>query len=402
MRWLLLLAVVLLLDACSDDPTPEGQRVRVEAMSCSTGFEEVGHSSTRTTRSWNPSPYVTYNVIYGPNGMFADQKDLVNKSIYAFFTKDGQDNQEGTLYFRESESKWYLSTEIESSGSSPYQVYGYIPMENASGADIAPLEGSYGNGAVLTINGLSTVTPSDVCVIIGAKDGDNNLYDENQSYTVTGFAPGKFDVNFVGGDHATNYIFLLFDHLYSSLRFSFTVDTDYSKLRTIRLRTLELIAYADDQGGGVKAKYNATITLRKNGSGTSPIDGSVRFNPVMSSDYVAPTELYHGELTLSTLPSDFLGCFVPGVNTYFKLRSTYDVYDKNTSSDPKGNLIRQGCQAENTIDLRDKFGSYMDYENGKYRTRRGYCYTYNIKVQPTYLYMLSEPDVDNPTITVEN
>lgn len=406
MRWLLLLAVVLLLNACSDDPTPEGQRVKVEALSCSTGFEEVGNSSARTTRAWNPSPYVTYDVIYGTNGMFADQKDLVNKSIYTFFTNDEKDNQEGILYYRETDTKWYLNTEIESSGSSPYQVYGYIPKEDAEGATIASLEGSYSTGAVLTINGLSTVTPSDICVIIGAKDGiaDNNSYneDEDHPYTVTGFAPGKFDVSFVGGDNATNYIFLLFDHLYSSMRFSFTVDANYNKLRTIRLRKLELIAYADDHGGGVKAKYNATITLRKNESGTSPVE-SVRFTPDNSSAYVAPTKLYSGELTLSTSSSDFLGCFVPGVNTYFKLRSTYDVYDKNvTETHPEGNLIRQGCQAENTIDLRDKFGSYMDYDNntGIYRTRRGYCYTYNIKVQPTYLYMLSEPDVDNPTITI--
>ena len=400
MRWLLLLAVLPLLNACSDDPTPERQRVKVEVLSCATGFEEVGNSFARTTRAWDPSPYVTYRAIYGTNGMFADQKDLVNKSIYAFFTKDGNDKQEGILYFRETEDRWYLNSKIESSGESPYQVYGYIPMEDAESAEIAPLEGSYSTGAVLTINGLNTITPSDVCVIIGAKNGRGADDDTGETVTPSEsdgihIAPGKFDVSFVGGESATNYVFLLFDHLYASMRFSFTVDPTYNTLRTIKLRKLELVAYADEYGGGVKAKYNAVITLRNNNSGASPIaeDSSIRFYPVASSANVDPKMLYDGELTLGTSPSNLLGCFVPGVNTYFKLRSTYDVYDKNvTLEHPEGNLIRQGCQAENTIDLLEKF-DITGAINGN-------CYTYRITVQPTYLYMLSEPDVDNPKVVV--
>ena len=29
---------------------------------------------------------------------------------------------------------------------------------------------------------------------------------------------------------------------------------------------------------------------------------------------------------------------------------------------------------------------------------RGHCYSITMTVQPTYLYMLSEPDMDNPTV----
>jgi hypothetical protein len=82
-----------------------------------------------------------------------------------------------------------------------------------------------------------------------------------------------------------------------------------------------------------------------------------------------------------------MGCFVPGDHTYFKLRTTYDVFDR------QGNKIREGCQAENTFDLRSKFDSYMS-------TVRGQRYSYTITVSPTYLYMLSEPDLDNPTLTI--
>lgn len=397
-RLLLLLATVLLLNACSDDPSPEGQRVSAEVMSCSTGFEEI--ADRMGTRAWTPpSSYVLYSDIFGPNGMFADQKDLVHKSIKAFFTQ-GTDVQERFFYYRETqESKWHMDADLENgSTSSPFQLYGYIPVEDAEGANISPLSDNYSNGAILTINGLSTITPSDVCVIIGAKDGRGEEDDTGETVTSgesdgIRVTPGKFDVKFNAGDNASNYIFLLFDHIYSSLRFRFTVDATYYALRRIRLTKLELIAYAGESGGGVKAKYDATIKLQKNNTGTSPIVGNISFTPTSGSSDVAFTSLYEWDEAENTqvvldpnTQTNFMGSFVPGVNTYFKLRSTYDVFDTH------GNLIRKDCQAENTIDLRQKFEISQ--------TLNGHCYSYTIKVQPTYLYVLSEPDVDNPTVVV--
>ena len=397
-RLLLLLATVLLLNACSDDPSPEGQRVSAEVMSCSTGFEEI--ADRMGTRAWTPpSSFVLYSDIFGPNGMFADQKDLVHKSIKAFFTQ-GTDVQERFFYYRETqESKWHMDADLENgSTSSPFQLYGYIPVEDAEGANISPLSDNYSNGAILTINGLSTITPSDVCVIIGAKDGRGEEDDTGETVTSgesdgIRVTPGKFDVKFNAGDNASNYIFLLFDHIYSSLRFRFTVDATYYALRRIRLTKLELIAYAGESGGGVKAKYDATIKLQKNNTGTSPIVGNISFTPTSGSSDVAFTSLYEWDEAENTqvvldpnTQTNFMGSFVPGVNTYFKLRSTYDVFDTH------GNLIRKDCQAENTIDLRQKFEISQ--------TLNGHCYSYTIKVQPTYLYVLSEPDVDNPTVVV--
>lgn len=389
---------MLLLNACSDDPSPEGQRVSAEVMSCSTGFEEI--ADRMGTRAWTPpSSYVLYSDIFGPNGMFADQKDLVHKSIKAFFTQ-GTDVQERFFYYRETqESKWHMDADLENgSTSSPFQLYGYIPVEDAEGANISPLSDNYSNGAILTINGLSTITPSDVCVIIGAKDGRGEEDDTGETVTSgesdgIRVTPGKFDVKFNAGDNASNYIFLLFDHIYSSLRFRFTVDATYYALRRIRLTKLELIAYAGESGGGVKAKYDATIKLQKNNTGTSPIVGNISFTPTSGSSDVAFTSLYEWDEAENTqvvldpnTQTNFMGSFVPGVNTYFKLRSTYDVFDTH------GNLIRKDCQAENTIDLRQKFEISQ--------TLNGHCYSYTIKVQPTYLYVLSEPDVDNPTVVV--
>lgn len=393
---LLLPVVLLTLAGCSedgDDPSVKGERMSIVVQQCVTGFDD--HSATR---AWlPPSPYVEYTRLYGANGMFANQKNLVNKSIDAFFTQNEQPPQEGVFFYRNSDSQWLLTLENLVAGN--YQVYGYIPKEDAESATVTPLDGSYNNGAVLTISGLSSVTPSDVCVVVGAKN-DDDYNPATANYSVNNLVPGQFGVYFHSGESDVNHVFLLFDHLYAALRFNFKVDAVYDALRTIKLRKLELVAYADDSGGGVRAKFNATVTLRQNTLGNSPIVGSVRYTADESSAYVAPVPLYEWDGTPNTAtdldnevilnpdtPTQFMGCFVPGMNTYFKLRSTYDVYDKQE------NLIRQNCQAENTIDLRQLFSNDLT-------TMRGHCYSITMTVQPTYLYMLSEPDMDNPTVRV--
>ena len=386
-----LLFSAALLTGCSDDPEQEvlRQRVSFEAMPCTTAFKDVAKARPMDetgflTRTWNPSPYVTYETIYGSKGMFANQKNMVNKSIGVFFTNNDGSTIEGTFSFRESDYTWRLNTEIE---SKTYYLYGFIPREDATSVSITS-NGSYSNGAALTIHGLNTVTPSDVCVIVGAKNGSDK---ENDG----GLRMGDFEVatQATNSSGATgNFIYLLFDHLYSALRFSFIVDDEYDELRTIKLRKLEMTAY-DDISGGVKAKYDATITLQKT-SGASPIM-NISFIPVEGSADVSMVSLYewdnvaaHEVVLNPTTPTNFMGCFVPGVNAKFKIRITYDVYDK------KDNLLRENSVAENTIDLYNKFTSEQ------LANMRGNSFDFTIKVQPTYLYVLSEPDLDNPTMTI--
>ena len=392
--WGLLLTMFLL--GCSDDPELDNrQTVTFEAQPSATEFvQEDGTSDARpvetmgVTRAWTPpdgyylydapdAATITNNAVYR---LFLEQKNMFYKSIEVFFTRNGNDPQNGTFTYKTSDSKWHLNMDIPETGY--YYVYGYIPKEVANDATIA----GNSSGAVLTIEGIKTVTHSDVCVIVGAKEG--------QVDGVTGLTTGQFAVNAqqaqIGssaGGH--NYIYLLFDHLYSALAFNFTIDATYNDLRTIKLRKLELIGYADANETNIKARYNIEIKLKSNTTGTSPIE-EVTFTPDPTSGDLAFEPIYEyktadPEIVLNPVtPTAFLGCFVPGQNTYFKLRSTYDVFDK------EGNLIRKGCIADNTINLKEKFDTYS--------TLRGQMFQITLKVQPTYLYVLSEPDLDNPTL----
>ena len=85
---------------------------------------------------------------------------------------------------------------------------------------------------------------------------------------------------------------------------------------------------------------------------------------------------------------------MPGSTQNFVLKTTYDVYDKDTSVKPEGNLIRKDCVAENIINP-NKVAGFPSL-------RAGELFTVKLLIQPTFLYMLSEPDLDNPTITISN
>lgn len=333
-------------------------------------------------------------------------------AIGSFFTS-GSSKQARRIYYG-SDSKWYMYKDmVEPAGS--YQLYGYAPYdaatpfnETVTGSDISG-NNTFADGAVITLKGLSTVMSEDLCVLVGARHGSNNYTPESP-----GLKRGKFDCDIkAGGSGNENHLFMLFDHLCAALVFRFRVDENYARLRTIKLKRLTLTAYTytDDSSTATKMGKNmdVTVTLLANNEGASPIQ-----NVVFSESYgddMQQVEIFNDVLHGGTqLPSgkDGDGQYIyteeagyvpyfnltPNKKVLYKLLSTYDVYDKNiTEGHPDGNLIRENCEAENTILIQDKFGnSQLD---------RGYKYNLKITVMPTYLYVLSEPDLDNPSVVVE-
>jgi len=385
------------LSACSDDQEPENRhRITFEVRPYATEFvQEEEDNNARpvgtmgATRAWEvddiPSGYYLYNDDH-VFGLFEGQMDLFYKSIDVFFTRDDNAPLHGVFSYKKSEEKWKLDMDIPETGD--YYIYGYIPKEVVNSATITG-NSNFSDGAVLTINGIKSVTYSDICVIVGAKDGLSNSNDN-------GLTTGQFKVNAkqvqIGVDPAeghSNYIYLLFDHLYSALAFNFTIDAAYNNLRTIKVRKLELIGYLNAQETKIPARYNVEVRLKSNTTEASPIE-SVTFTADPTSGNLAFEPIYEGVgVTLDPVTeTPFMGCFVPGQNTYFKLRTTYDVYDK------ENNLIREGCEAENKINLNSIFTTVGSL--------RGQMFQITMKVVPTYLYMLSEPDVDNPTLKIVN
>ena len=194
---------------------------------------------------------------------------------------------------------------------------------------------------------------------------------------------------YAAGAEGTNYAYVLMDHLYASLKASFSVNADYAALRQIYLKKVTLISDFN--------KVNAVITF------TDGI-GLTDTNVIMTN--VAPATEGSATTTLPNSDSGKMGTKLPitefgtcDVPLYFAptifdstddpvtVRSTYDVYDT------KGNLVRSDCTAENKLVFSTIFGSSVNIT-------KGVQYQLQMKVNPTYLYMLSEPDLDNPTVVV--
>lgn len=357
----LCLSMMLMAAGCSEDGGQEsggGQGTQVRFLLIPQAFEDVTPALTRSL----PEGFVSYEKL-------TPHVDINRVQIQAYFTNGSEVQSSGIFSFHEetvSETKKYSWTStIPSIEPGTYYVYGFMPAEDANNWAIAPRNNDYAQGAVLTINGLSAVSPGDVCVIVGVKKASNNELDiEDVDINL-----GKFEFTSVATENES-YAYLLLDHIYSGLNFKFSVDPDYNELRTIKLKRIALTSK-----GSVKT-VNATVNVTPTTGGSNPL-GTITFTPVSIGD-VEPAALYDGERELSTTPEEFLACIAPGMDLMFELETDYNVYDK------KGNLIREVRALKNNVTI-----SADAMTAGQY-------HTVSVVVKPTYLYVLSEQDLENP------
>ena len=92
--------------------------------------------------------------------------------------------------------------------------------------------------------------------------------------------------------------------------------------------------------------------------------------------------------------TDFPGFFAPGdgVARGLTLVCTYDVYAIDIVNNKIGSRVREDCVAVNDL----------SGLTGLVTMTRGQKTTINLTVEPTYLYQLSDDEIDNPRIKVDN
>lgn len=289
--------------------------------------------------------------------------DYAYSPLKLYFYDDGQ--QTGQFFY--NGAIWRSAIEV--TAGHKYSVYGYAPA-NSGTCDVTSISHS---GATLEISDLTTVNAEDVCIVVGVQQLESSTTEKN-------IPLGKFD--FVG-QSGQNYINVLVDHIYASLQCQFKVDATYNTLRKIHVKKLELATTKTYPTGTM------TVILASNETKNDPITsltwtldvGELR-DPI--TIFEANTNV--PEIVLGTdwsVPFG-MGCYVPDtdVTDGMTLKTTYDIYDR------KGNLIRQNCEASNQV------------ANLLAGHTRGQRVTLRINVAPTYLYQLSDPDLDNPEFTV--
>ncbi len=249
-------------------------------------------------------------------------------------------SQPGQFHYRQNDSRWHSNIEVTSGQS--YRLYGYAPADAVTAAISEESEA----GATMTFTNLPSVSSQDICFVVGVQHMTE--------------ATGTKDIKL--GQ---------FDHLYAGLCFQMTIDSDYALLRRIKIKKMELQTSS--------SITTTTVKLVANNSGTSPVSevsyGTSTGEP-MSATFFKSTD---GEVLSADVVKEAMCCFVPILGNDLTLVTTYDVYDRND------NKIAERTASNKLPNL---------------TVARGDLMTLLLKVNPTYLYVLSEPDLDNPTITV--
>jgi hypothetical protein len=149
------------------------------------------------------------------------------------------------------------------------------------------------------------------------------------------------------------------------------VDATYAELRTIKLKSMTLSTN--------QSSVDAAITLTHNTTGAMPIT-NVSYTSTGSDSEVVIFSDDDGLALSPVTPKVIDGCFAPTLYGNLTLTTSYDVYDRY------GNLVRANCTATNKLPILE--------------ATRGQRLQLNLTVSPTYLYVLSDPDLDNPTIKI--
>ena len=346
---ILLIAVAVLLNACSSDdsgaqPDPTDNKPvkkEIQVMTYASQFAE-----TALSRRAAPTGFSAYT-----------PKKNTNMGIYMLLEENWASPKLERITYYTSTSKWNAYFEVEKNKT--FTVYGYMPKTEGMASTLTK---STADAATLTITGIKPVTTDDICIITGVNDTDSGLKEGQFSWST----PVEEEIE-------TYNISLLMDHLYAAAQFRLKIDAEYASLRTIKLKTMTLSTNI--------GSVNATVTLKHNDTGASPIS-SVTYTPSGDSDEIIIFNSDEGVALDKTTPLDINACFAPTLSANLTLVSTYDVYDS------KGNLIRQNSTATNKLPNLEAI--------------RGQRVQLYLTVNPTYLYVLSEPDLDNPTIKIEN
>lgn len=281
------------------------------------------------------------------------------------FLIDGTTQKQGNARYNGTE--WKISGFVDGDVTTgfPYSLYGFAPSEGI-GSTLAVED----EKTTLTLTSLPAVNAKDVCFVVGLQRTTGDKASWN-NYT------GNF--SFTADD--TNPIYLLMDHVYASVCFSMAIDDEYATLRGIKIKKMEL--------RGTQNTTTATITLKPNTTGADPVQSVTYTSPAGSSSSATFFESTDGdELTTFTAAKakEYTCYFLPELNNGLTLVTTYDVYDRHR--DENGKLV-------NKISERTASNKLPNLA-----AVRGQRVTINLTVAPTYLYVLSDKDLDNPTINI--
>lgn len=234
-----------------------------------------------------------------------------------------------------------------------YYIYGYLPKTE---------------GAALTFNATDNTASMTIPNIAGLSTTDALVIRKGDKLTILATDKSK---------NAT----LLMDHLMAKITPRFYIDSEYAQMRSIRIKKVE---FSIDQAMTYTANVAFDNTQSTISWNTTWTPGATSNMEVVAYENAEPTETD----TLKTADALACGaCYVCPAQPIENLNMTvtYDVYDT------KGQLVRPDAEATNKMQIKVSGNTLANLEAGK-------NYQLNIRIVPTYLYVLS--DNDEPVLII--
>lgn len=366
--WFILLAAWLLV-ACSDDsgqtvipvdPQPKPDTIPTPVL------REAPLNLVSATRGTEAYDAATVYDIHSPIQFF-----LMSGATESAMTQ----KREGEfVYDPEADTPgWFSTIGIKDPCNC---IYGYSPATIGL-CTISPAEGtSYRNGAVMKLTSLSAASGNDLCVIVGVRHGTTKAATDDTP------EKGQFFFNMA----SENYVSLLLDHLFARIDFKIKVGAEYSKMRFIKIKKLELRSTYELTG--VTVKLTPTATDVSYTTVAAPADAP---STGVLYDFTVDANNPNGK-DLTVDGTLFPGFFAPGdgVAKGLSLVCTYDVYAIDIVNNKIGTRVREDCVAVNDL----------SGLTGLATMTRGKRTSINLTVEPTYLYVLADDELDTPSIKI--
>ena len=374
MSMMALLAV--LLTACTADSSDDQRKERtLHLRAVSQRYSDIQVRTTRAFDVTDPNDN-TAKVTYDSYTDAASIRAYIATSNRLDFYGD----------FEYTGSEWTTKIPLD---NDYYYIYGFMPSSLRNTSTIAPRNDSYAYGAVLTIGNTPALMTEPVCAIVGVKRAAS----ATDNIAANNMQRGKYDSEGTT-DNANNYIFMLLDHLYCGVRFTMAVSSDYYALRRIHLKEFNIKPKAGSVNVTATMAANSfntlsigyTKTADYSGTGVNLWEGTKNILLKEHNSVTPDPTLLYGTISPTTGDSfTATPLYVAPVegNNEFTIRCVYDIYDRTDSY-----LIRKDCVAENKLSI------------GGTGWKAGERYTVPLIIMPTYLYVLSDPDLDNPTINI--
>lgn len=372
--WLILLAA-LLLAACSEDSGQTGGPVDVpQPDTIPAPVVEAPLSLVATTRASGDLGEGYYDAadayeVHAPIQFFlisGSSETAINQKKEGLFIYDPDAAVPG----------WSSTVGLKELHNC---IYGFSPATAASCVITPAVGSSYKEGAVLTMTNLTAASGSDLCVIVGVrhgitKDATKDTPDRGQYY---------FKME------SRNYVSLLLDHVFARIDFKIKLGTEYSKMRYVKIKKLELQSMSELTGLTVTLKPSETSVsyMTATLAGGTPQTGTIY-------DFSSDTDNPDGK-DITVDGTVFPGFFAPDdasqIANGLSLVCTYDVYAIDAFNNNKiGMRVRENCVAVNSLASVPALASM----------RRGKKTSLTLTVEPTYLYQLAEDELDNPSIRI--